>query len=465
METTGRDGNRGVLLLLDVKQEARRALERGIRENPEFPDVHNKLGLLELEEGRPGKALRHFEDALRLNPGYAAAKMSARLARRLTGGGGALPPLGTGVQGSDDWAFAKLEEARGLLGSGGAEAALALLDEVAAFSRFRLVGSIYGAAFCVQAGRWDEAARRLDGASRASAAAREVLRAWSLDATPDGRHDERLAELSELVFWFPTMAELYDEFGGIYARNGLIDQAKREYFRGFLAWPLESHFHLRMADLAVAENREEETLSHLSRAIACEPTNVKGRIALGFEYASQGFVDEAIVQFEVAAKLEPRFPDVRYNLGLLYLNQGRVEEAAEHLQKALEIHPRYVPARSALAMALKKLGRDDEAFDHYQALLSAGMQSPDILAHAAQARLDRREFDEATALLERASREWPDYPRTYYLLGRLYRQKGLRRKTQWAWKRFLEVSGKWEPSGSEETARPPERTGTDGEGR
>ncbi|MBU1949437.1 MAG: tetratricopeptide repeat protein, partial [Candidatus Eisenbacteria bacterium] len=65
--------------------------------------------------------------------------------------------------------------------------------------------------------------------------------------------------------------------------------------------------------------------------------------------------------------------------------------------------------------------------------------------YAAQAHIERKELDAASDLLERACRQWPNYPRSYYLLGRLYRGRGLRRKAQWAWQRFLEVSGEWEP--------------------
>jgi Tfp pilus assembly protein PilF len=200
-----------------------------------------------------------------------------------------------------------------------------------------------------------------------------------------------------------------------------------------------------MAELSAARDQEEETLAHLTKAVECEPTNVRGRIALGFEYASQGFVDEAIVQFEVAAKLRPRFADVRYNLGSLYMNQGRLAEAVRHLEEALEINPDYVPARSTLAIAKKKLGLHQEALLHYRQLIARGVQTPDVLAHAAEAYLEEGEADLARDLLEPACRNWPNYPRAYHLLGRLYRMKGLRRKAEWAWKRFLETSGEWEP--------------------
>jgi tetratricopeptide (TPR) repeat protein len=439
------NGPREVLLLLDVKKEARRFLEQGVREHPGFADYQNRLGLLELEEGHAEVALSFFQEAVRLNPQYEAASMNLRLAQRLAGRSSEIKPSKPMRHGSDTWVIQRLEEVWLAQRRGETERTLSLLNELQLSERYRTLGLIYGAQALVRAGRWTEAAERLDEARKESPAAKAVLAFWNFINPLGDESKGKLTQFADLVFWFPTFSNLYDELGGIFSRNGLVQKARREYYRSFLVWPIESHYHLKMADLAIALNREEETISHLSRAIECEPTNVKGRIALGFEYSFQGFVEEAIVQFEVAAKLEPDFPDVRYNLGILYMNQGRSEEAVHHLEKAVELNPGYAPARSTLAIAKKRLGCQDEALHHYRELLSTGMESPDVLAHAAEAYLQRGDAEQARELLEKACRNWPNYPRTYHLLGRLYRRKGLRRKAQWAWRRFLEVSGEWEP--------------------
>ncbi|MBD3334330.1 MAG: tetratricopeptide repeat protein [Candidatus Eisenbacteria bacterium] len=432
-------------LLIDLRQEARRALEQEVRSHPDFADCHNRLGLLELLENRPEKAVSCFRRAVKLNPNYVNAQFNLRLAQQAAGKAEEIQIPAPAQEGTEAWVHGRIEEVWSCLRSRDIDCALDILDQLAKCERYRILGWIYGAFVLVKAERWREASERLCAAYQSGAAAAQVLSFWDFTPEAEDPDPDRLRELIDQVSWYPTLSDLYDEMGLICARNGLPDEARSEFYRSFLVWPLESHFHLRMADLAQAEDREEETLTHLSRAIECEPTNVRGRIALGFEYASQGFVDEAIVQFEVAAKLEPDFPDVRYNLGLLYLNQGREGEAVRHLERALMIHEDYVPARSALAMALLKMKRPDEALRHYQTLIDRGVKTPDILAHAAEALMEHKDLDRAAGLLEEARKQWPSYPRSYYLLGRLYRKKGLRRKAQWAWQRFLEVSGEWEP--------------------
>ncbi|MBU1950915.1 MAG: tetratricopeptide repeat protein, partial [Candidatus Eisenbacteria bacterium] len=386
METSDSVGeSQGTLLLIDVRQEARRALEQEVCDHADFPDCHNRLGLLNLVENQLDKAIQSFQQAVQLNPLYMGAQTNLRLAQQLAGKIDEIQIPISAPEGSESWVYNQMEEVWSCLKSKETDRALSLLDPLLSMDRYRLMGWIYGAFVLISAGRAKEASEKFEKARRASVATQEVLSYWGFQGSGQENEGEVLRNLVDQVSWFPTLSDLYDELGLICARNGLVEEAKAEFYRSFLVWPLESHFHLRLADLAQAANREDETLSHLSKAIESEPTNVKGRIALGFEYASQGFVDEAIVQFEVAAKLRPDFPDVRYNLGLLYLHQDRSEEAIRHLEKALEIHSDYVPARATLAMALMKLNRHDEALRHYEALMSRGVDSPDILAYAAQA--------------------------------------------------------------------------------
>jgi tetratricopeptide (TPR) repeat protein len=434
---------RGVGLLLDGRREARRLLEEAVRRQPGFPDQMNRLGLLELEEGRPEVAEEWFRKALGRNPRYHRARMNLRLARALQGKAEEAPEEPqTAPPWSETWALEAVERAWRRARAGDLEEALAGLDALGERDLYALVPLVYGAAFLAAAGRLEEAETRLEEAKARSVPLVTALAALAPDG--DGGLDS-LRRFPGLVFWFPTFGELYEHLGDLYVRNGLHEEGRREYLRSFLVWPLESHFHLKMAELALSEGREEDGIAHLSRAVELEPRNVRARVALGFEYASLGMVDEAILQFEVAAKLQPGYPDVRYNLGLLYLDQGRLEEAIGNLEKALEIHPEYHLARSALAMALKRAGRFDEAMEHYEHLTRQGVRSPDILAHSAEVLMERGASEKARELLESCVRQWPEYPRAYHLLGRLYRRKGMRRKAQQAWRRFLELTGQWEP--------------------
>jgi tetratricopeptide (TPR) repeat protein len=61
--------------------DARREFLAGLVLQPDSPTLHNLLGALLIEEGRPAEAAPWLERAIRLQPGYADAQQNLRLAR------------------------------------------------------------------------------------------------------------------------------------------------------------------------------------------------------------------------------------------------------------------------------------------------------------------------------------------------------------------------------------------------
>jgi Flp pilus assembly protein TadD len=74
-----------------------------------------------------------------------------------------------------------------------------------------------------------------------------------------------------------------------------------------------------------------------------------------------GQLDEAIAEFEEAARLAPRDPRARYDLGIAQLRAGRAAAAERSLRDAVRLEPDNAYSRIALGSALSTLGRSDEA--------------------------------------------------------------------------------------------------------
>lgn len=64
-----------------------------------------------------------------------------------------------------------------------------------------------------------------------------------------------------------------------------------------------------------------------------------------------GQVDEAIREFQEAARLEPANAGAHNNLGILLASLGRIDEGIEHFRMALTIRPDFVEAAANLARA------------------------------------------------------------------------------------------------------------------
>jgi tetratricopeptide (TPR) repeat protein len=159
---------------------------------------------------------------------------------------------------------------------------------------------------------------------------------------------------------------------------------------------------------------------------------------LGTALELAGKVDEAIVHYAEAARIEPEYASAHYNLAAALLKSGktnRANEASAHLSEALRIQPDFAEAHNTFGVYLLNQDKADEAIRH---LREAVRLKPDFpLAHnnlaGALARVGR--IDEAIAEYGEALRWDPTYLQASDNLGVLLMQRG---KTSEAIGRFRE---------------------------
>ncbi len=119
----------------------------------------------------------------------------------------------------------------------------------------------------------------------------------------------------------------------------------------------------------MAENRLEEAQALLERAIEIRADHPNARMNLGSLRLRQGRIEEAIEQFEIAAK-DARHYSAHYRIGQLRAGQGRHAEAIEHYRAALAKDPGRPLVLNALGAALALTGREDEAAETYRLALA-----------------------------------------------------------------------------------------------
>lgn len=435
-------GQPAVQLVLDAAREAEQVLEEEARRYPMHADIRHRRGLLRLARGEFDEAQREFEDALGIHPGYRAAHYGLRFTYLLQG---VMPPQRSGSQHaptlSDEahWACVDTAYCQRLAGE----------DPLPALAKERpgVVVNLfdhYAAAFALRDGDHAVAGRHLEFCAAKSSVAREILTRHSIIPwSPEG-NETAVLQLGGLL-WTPLAADLYVYLGRIYAAHGLTDEAQLCFDRAFLVYPREASHALHRAEIAIAAGSEEESLALLTEAVAYDSDCVEAHIALGFEYAAQGFAQEAQSEFEEAARLAPHYADVRYNLGLLYVAAGRHEEALHQFRQAISRNRAYLPARHSLAALLCRMGRHEDGLREYERILRQGFQSADMLAQMGRAALALGRTDDALQYLERARFLNPDFVLTHYYLGQAYRRKGLRNKARSAWRHYLENATEWHP--------------------
>jgi len=439
-------------LLLDAAKEAEKVLEHEARTHPTYADVRHRLGLLRLLRNDPAGAEREFEEAMGINPGYRAAYYGLRMARMLQGlpVGEIREPEGKTAPVPEEmsWRFAdecyrRLTDEQYPKEAGQCESETAGQDTSSDDGVHTLPGH-YAFFFATRRGDEEEARHQFDKVMAHSEAGQQAFSRLGFYPWPG--FDEVRA-LCDMLLWTPLAVDLYTYLARIYARNGLRDKAIDCYDRSYVVYPRRSRLAMNRAELAAAFGEETEAISLLTQSIDDDPKCVSARIALGYEYASQGFLEEARTQFEVAASLEPNYADVRYNLALLNVGEGQIEDALTEFKRALALNPGYLPARHSMGHLLCRAGRNEEGLREYARILKQGFQSSDMLVQMGKAAMALDRAEEALQYLERAIFLNPEFAPTYYYIGQAYQRKGLKNKARSAWRTYLEKANDWEPLG------------------
>ena len=152
-----------------------------------------------------------------------------------------------------------------------------------------------------------------------------------------------LAEMKEML---RKSAQNYDEVALDYAAAGLCDEAKAIWqiaIEEGATTPM-TYFYLGEYDKAEQAdslycfpNRAEDVIA-LEAAKEKNPKGAKAPYYLGCLYYAARQYDLAIENWELSAKLDPKFPTVWRNLALARFNkQDRQEEALEYMEKAFHL--------------------------------------------------------------------------------------------------------------------------------
>ena len=152
-----------------------------------------------------------------------------------------------------------------------------------------------------------------------------------------------LAEMKEML---RKSAQNYDEIALDYAAAGLCDEAKAIWqiaIEEGATTPM-TYFYLGEYDKAEQAdslycfpNRAEDVIA-LEAAKEKNPKGAKAPYYLGCLYYAARQYDLAIENWELSAKLDPKFPTVWRNLALARFNkQNRQEEALEYMEKAFHL--------------------------------------------------------------------------------------------------------------------------------
>ncbi len=127
-----------------------------------------------------------------------------------------------------------------------------------------------------------------------------------------------------------------------------------------------------------ADERFEEAVAVLERAITLDPLNLPVRDYLGKAHTSCGQYDEALAQFDRVLELDPEFRSALEGKGWTYLLMGRLYDAIETFERVRELTPHPKGGVTPLAYALGVAGREAEAEELVALIEEREREEPDV---------------------------------------------------------------------------------------
>ena len=160
--------------------------------------------------------------------------------------------------------------------------------------------------------------------------------------------------------------------------------------------------HLGLGQLLLEQKRLDDAITELQTVVARHPNDVDARLKLANALSEKkDRMNDAIAQYEAAAKIGDPNPDIETTLANLLLEQGRINEAIQYYRQVVQLQPSSALAHYNLAVGLHRHHRLPEAIAHYKAALTIDPKYPDAEYFLGQALLENGQPDEAKIHLEK----------------------------------------------------------------
>lgn len=147
----------------------------------------------------------------------------------------------------------------------------------------------------------------------------------------------------------------------------------------------------------------------LRRSLALHPGYHEARYNLALALAELGETDEALLQFALLVRANPRDAEASYNLGLQLAARGNLQQALEMFAAALALEPRRARIHYSLGRTLDALGRSEEAVARYRAALELDPDDADVHNNLGATLAEQGRTEEALGHFEAAVRLAPQH--------------------------------------------------------
>ena len=209
------------------------------------------------------------------------------------------------------------------------------------------------------------------------------------------------------------------------------------------AEPSNTQLHQLLAQSCLWAKNNDCALKEFQQILAQNPDSAGAHVLMGEALDGLERTAEAIEEFKAAVKASPHEPGFHFGLGYLYRKAHQYDEAKVAFQAELEIDPTNAQAMAYLGDVELKQNDPEKAL----VWLNKAVQQKDDIRVAymdlgTRCSMDRKQYPEALAAIQRAVKLDPDQPDMHFRLGRLYQAMGNASAAEQEFARFRTLHNK-----------------------
>jgi len=234
--------------------------------------AHNNLGFALVEQGEHDEAIRHYIEALRLEPEFGKAHMN--LANALA------------RQGKFQDAMPHYTEA-------------IRLEPASASAHSNM-----GVALAEQ-GRYDEAIYHYNEALRLQPRSADAHNNLGEALARQRKFQEAIQHFNEALRLLPRYAKAHNNLGIVFAIQNRPEEALDHFSEALRLQPASAKTHYNLAGVLLRQGKVQEAEDHYTEAIRLKPDYTKAHFRLGMVLARRGELNKAIHHFSEVLRIDP----------------------------------------------------------------------------------------------------------------------------------------------------------------
>jgi tetratricopeptide (TPR) repeat protein len=181
---------------------------------------------------------------------------------------------------------------------------------------------------------------------------------------------------------------------------------------------------LRQASQDYSEDRVDEAIAKVQKALAQDPEIVEAYTLLGKFYQKAGRPQEGLEAFQQALELDAEHDGATFSLALAHKKMGRLEDAEIGFERARELDPRNGKVFLQLADIRMRQKRFDEAERTLKDALALEVDQPRFRLKLGECYIEMERHADAERVILQALEEEPDLPRAHFNLALAHEARG-----------------------------------------